>query len=118
MAFLHARGMAGWDALQVAMLEGPHQLGFDLGGGEELGDEDKQLLIDACRAMLYTCSCCAEAKSPGGFTRDSVGCELCEQCYDYAGWENSHSDDAHAAEPNPDCPVCVEEGLVRANVAA
>lgn len=34
---------------------------------------------------------------------------LCVRCYDYAGWENTHSDDNHDAEgslPDPDCMVC------------
>lgn len=36
---------------------------------------------------------------------------LCDECYDYAGWENQHSDDAHDSLPADDaeragCPVC------------
>lgn len=41
------------------------------------------------------------------------GCGLCEPCYDYAGWENIHSDDAHGTGPDDDmphdCPVCFPE---------
>lgn len=40
---------------------------------------------------------------------------MCEACYDYAGWENTHSDDAHEAEGNKDdsCPVC--QGIALTN---
>lgn len=44
--------------------------------------------------------------------RDST---LCTECFDYAGWENQHSDDAHdsygddKANAFPDCPVCAED---------
>lgn len=41
---------------------------------------------------------------------------LCEPCYDYAGWENTHSDDAHGTDgftgvPSDKdvCPVCHPE---------
>lgn len=35
---------------------------------------------------------------------------LCTSCYEYAGWENTHSDDAHSAtNRDPQCPVCTEE---------
>lgn len=34
--------------------------------------------------------------------------ELCEACYDYAGWENQHQDDNHDGGENldPNCLVC------------
>lgn len=37
---------------------------------------------------------------------------LCKSCYDYAGWENNHSDEGHAngeGESQDDCPVCHPE---------
>lgn len=36
--------------------------------------------------------------------RDST---MCTDCYDYAGWENSHTDEAHEKNgADADCPVC------------
>jgi len=34
--------------------------------------------------------------------------ELCNPCYEYAGWENQHQDDNHDEGENltPDCLVC------------
>lgn len=58
---------------------------------------------------IYTCESC------GKRTRETGGsesfCGLCAACYDYAGWENSHSDDGHentewGTGPNPNCPIC------------
>ena len=37
------------------------------------------------------------------------GPDLCDECYEYAGWENTHSDDDHAANPDDNCPVCHPE---------
>lgn len=38
--------------------------------------------------------------------RDST---MCEPCYDYAGWENTHSDDNHEeVGADADCPVCAK----------
>lgn len=35
------------------------------------------------------------------------GPELCGPCYDFAGWENSHSDNAHGQDNrDPECLVC------------
>jgi hypothetical protein len=32
----------------------------------------------------------------------------CNDCHDYAGWENTHQDDDHEGDsmPDPDCRVC------------
>lgn len=36
--------------------------------------------------------------------RDST---MCTDCYDYAGWENTHTDEAHEeVGADPECPVC------------
>lgn len=36
--------------------------------------------------------------------------DLCEACYEYSGWENTHSDEGHdgfvATEHTDDCPIC------------
>lgn len=34
--------------------------------------------------------------------------DVCTKCYDYWGWENAHSDEAHGIEGNEDpaCAVC------------
>jgi len=35
---------------------------------------------------------------------------MCADCFEYAGWENQHSDDDHSAKNiNADCPVCAKE---------
>lgn len=31
---------------------------------------------------------------------------LCEVCYDYAGWENTHNDEGHEIAKEEGCPVC------------
>jgi len=38
-----------------------------------------------------------------------MGLDLCRPCYEYAGWENQHSDENHAANPHAACPVCKGE---------
>jgi len=48
-------------------------------------------------------------------TKEAKGPEVCDPCFDYAGWENTHSDSGH--DENPDdlademaqCPVCHPE---------
>lgn len=36
--------------------------------------------------------------------------DLCNPCYDYAGWENTHSDEGHAKNGADDtCPICHPE---------
>lgn len=55
----------------------------------------------------------------GRKTDKSVHPTLCPPCYDYAGWENTHSDNDHEAladsndvaelEETKDCPVCRPE---------
>lgn len=34
--------------------------------------------------------------------------DMCMSCYDYSGWENTHSDNDHETEGNfdQDCPIC------------
>ncbi len=33
---------------------------------------------------------------------------MCTQCFEYAGWENTHNDDGHETNMNADCPICAE----------
>ncbi len=35
--------------------------------------------------------------------------ELCEVCYDYAGWENTHQDGDNGPEGHEGCPICHPE---------
>lgn len=36
--------------------------------------------------------------------------DVCTKCYDYWGWENTHTDEAHnELNVDPECPVCVKE---------
>lgn len=43
--------------------------------------------------------------------------ELCAPCYDYAGWENTHDDEAHDedGERHPGCPICYEDEVATAD---
>jgi hypothetical protein len=54
---------------------------------------------------VYSCKCC------GKLTRETGSCEsnvhLCLACYDDAGWENQHSDEAHDETGKvAGCPYC------------
>lgn len=55
-------------------------------------------------------------------TRNTTGCEdcgrkvnkaihptICEICYDYAGWENTHMDSPEETEGHDICPICHPE---------
>ncbi|MFI1733991.1 hypothetical protein ACH40E_33220 [Streptomyces acidicola] len=42
----------------------------------------------------------------GSVSRDALGARLCDDCYELAGWENTHTDEDHEAEPDPQCPLC------------
>ena len=42
----------------------------------------------------------------GSVARDALGVRLCDDCYELAGWENTHSDAGHEEKPDPDCPLC------------
>lgn len=39
---------------------------------------------------------------------------MCDDCYDYASWENTHQDEGHDTDENrgliTDCPVCNGQG--------
>jgi rubrerythrin len=58
---------------------------------------------------VYTCAVCGKRTRRTG---DGAGVGLCEKCYEYATWENSHSDHNHDEKPDPNCPVCMELNLV------
>lgn len=54
---------------------------------------------------VFTCRVCGHrTRQTGRGDNEYVG--LCAPCYDYAGWENTHSDNDHASTPDPNCPVC------------
>ena len=58
----------------------------------------------------YTCASCGKrTRDTGG--GDAVHVRMCEACYDYAGWENTHSDMGHgvAVDNDPNCPICQGE---------
>ncbi|MFI5685842.1 hypothetical protein [Streptomyces sp. NPDC051636] len=42
----------------------------------------------------------------GSVSRDALGVQLCDGCYELAGWENTHSDEGHEERPDPYCPLC------------
>jgi DNA-directed RNA polymerase subunit RPC12/RpoP len=54
---------------------------------------------------VYVCGNC------GKRTRDTEGegdVGMCFKCYERGGWENTHSDNDHEHDPDPNCPVCQE----------
>jgi hypothetical protein len=89
MALLHARSMPSEEALNIALLPSADRL--CLVGGEP-GDEDAQLLLAVCRALLYPCCSCQQALPVGAYTRDSAGVGLCADCLAEAEAENEEAD--------------------------
>jgi hypothetical protein len=66
------------------------------------------------RQAQITCQVCGRKASP---PEGTLGIELCQPCYDYAGWENTHSDYSHESKTakaeygkeyghQDNCPVC------------
>ena len=53
----------------------------------------------------YTCRECGKRTRDLG---DGADLQMCLACYDYAGWENTHSDEGHDRRPDADCPVCAK----------
>jgi len=52
-----------------------------------------------------TCGGCGKRTTgPAGVS--FVGGMVCPKCYERAGWENAHSDEDHASNPHPTCPIC------------
>jgi hypothetical protein len=52
-------------------------------------------------------------------TQDGIT-DLCRSCYEYAGWENTHSDEGHDAdgvEEHPECLVCQDKDPAETAVA-
>ena len=44
---------------------------------------------------------------------------LCHACYGQAGWENTHSDNAHGPDnADPNCPLCQAAGWIFAWISA
>lgn len=83
-------------------------------GGMEMGfaeiDGQRYSLADGMNkahtgSVWYKCLECG-AKSRDKHDNGHGGCNLCEDCYDLAGWENQHSDDGHEVNPDADCPIC------------
>jgi hypothetical protein len=74
--------------------------------GESFSHDTVLRICTAARERKYHCYVCKQDKPISEWSRDSSGCDLCEPCYDYAGWENSHSDNDHEHHPDPECPVC------------
>ncbi len=68
------------------------------------------------RRSTYTCIDCGKRTRDTG--RGEEGTDLCWKCYEAAGWENAHSDNDHAHNPDPDCPICAEIAADRAAAAA
>lgn len=60
---------------------------------------------------VYTCRCCGKQTRETGQCESS--CELCLACYEESGWENTHSDNDHENNPDPGCPICEREGLLK-----
>lgn len=59
---------------------------------------------------IFTCRVCGKRTRQTG-NGDNEYVQLCVACYDYAGWENTHSDNGHddldcTDEQKKDCPIC------------
>lgn len=105
----HLINNMGTDARNIAVQESATQIGFTDQHGEEFSPETIALIYAEARSRKYHCYSCDKDLPIGEWTRDSAGVDLCEKCYDYAGWENEHSDYDHENHPNADCPICKEE---------
>ena len=55
---------------------------------------------------VYICHLCQ--KRTRETTSESAGVDLCEDCYEVAGYENQHSDSDHAGILQ-DCAICLDE---------
>lgn len=51
----------------------------------------------------FKCSDCGKMTRDTG---DNGSVNLCPDCYELAGWENTHSDNDHKHNPDPNCPFC------------
>ena len=52
-----------------------------------------------------TCEDCGKRR----ISKLVVGPNLCDVCYDYAGWENTHQDGDTGPEDHESCPICHPE---------
>jgi len=55
-------------------------------------------------SAVYSCRICQKRTRETGGSESFVG--LCADCYELAGWENTHDDDDHENNPEEDCPLC------------
>jgi hypothetical protein len=66
-------------------------------------------LMQAAGQVVMTFRCPMRCGRPLDPTdKDSLGLDLCPQCFEEAGWENDHSDNGHET-PVPNCPTCKAE---------
>lgn len=105
----HQFNMEWFDALNLALLNSPNEFGFELHDGTMMSDVDRQALQASAREQSYECYVCGESKPYDQWDNDSLSTELCSSCYEEAGWENTHSDEDHENNPDPNCPICKEE---------
>lgn len=52
----------------------------------------------------YTCRLCGKQTRDTG--HDEASCQLCRRCYEFASWENTHSDEHDGDNTDPHCPLC------------
>lgn len=68
----------------------------------------------------YKCESCGKLTRETGAGEE--GCGLCAACFERAGWENHHNDNAHddnaANRTTPDCLICIEAGYFTKDVPA
>lgn len=94
-------------AVRYLALSDPSKVVFtDDDSGREFSADSVARLVSAARDLKFNCYCCTRDLPITSFDRDSSGVDLCGQCYEYAGWENTHSDYDHENHPDKDCPVC------------
>jgi hypothetical protein len=63
------------------------------------------------------CLDCGRKLTSSNRAEGDAGIDMCTKCYDYAGWENTHSDWGHddldADDPEREgCPVCAGEAPI------
>lgn len=65
----------------------------------------KQAEVKATAPRKGICEDCGKRR----ISKLVVGPNLCDVCYDYAGWENTHQDGDEGPEDHETCPICHPE---------
>lgn len=66
---------------------------------------------------VYECGCCGRKTRSTG-RGDNENCELCEACFDLAGFENAWQDGNHAERDTPECERLYAEIIAKGGDAS